>query len=187
MAACMMAATANAAVRGTAKPVFHFSVSLHPDDPVGPDIMQRIAERTLRDIGLEEHEAAVWWHKDRSHPHLQFVVNRVHPERGTVWKPWRDFYRLERSMRAQERELGLRVVPGYLAPAFAPEHAIEGHEPEHTPAAARLRPQPGPKRGDDAFLRDVIERATPVLERASSWAELQSGLAEEGLSIRVKG
>lgn len=187
VAACMMAATANAANKGTTEAVYHFSVSLDPDDPVGPGTMRRIAERTIRDLGLEEYEAVVYCHKDRPHPHLHVVVNRVHPERLTVWKPWRDFYRLERSMRAQERELGLRVVPGYLAPAFAPDPAIKGLWWERVLTPAQLRPQPGPKRGDDAFLRDVTERATAVLQRVNSWAEFQRGLAEKGLSIRVKG
>jgi relaxase-like protein len=120
----MMDATANASVSGTTTPVYHFSISCDPDDPVGPDTLRRVADRTVRDLELEEYEVLIFAHKDRSHPHLHFVVNRVHPERYTLWRPWRDYVRIEQSLRAQEVELGLRVVPGRLAPV--PTHAIDG-------------------------------------------------------------
>jgi hypothetical protein len=184
VAACMMAATAGASISDTRKPSYLFSISCDPDDPVDPDTLRRIAARTIRDMGLQEYEVVVFCHKDRSHPHLHFVVNRVHPERGTLWSPWRDFYRIERSLRAQELELGLRVVPGWLTPTSSPDLAIDSGQDR---APAQLRPNPAPKRGDAAFVREVTERAEPVMQRARSWAELESGLGEVGLKLRVKG
>jgi hypothetical protein len=189
VAACMMAATANASVSNTRKPLYHFSVSCAPDDPVDRNVFRRIAARTIRDLGLQDYEVAVFAHKDRPHPHLHFVVNRVHPERHTLWSPWRDQYRIERSLRAQERELGLRIVPGWLAPAEpAQERAparVEG--PQRERAEPQARPRPGPERGDAAFVARLRARVLPLLEQARSWAELERGLAEQGLSLRVKG
>jgi Relaxase/Mobilisation nuclease domain len=173
-AACMMRATANASVSNTQDPVYLFSVSLDPDDPADEPMLRRIAARTIRDMGLQEYEAVVYCHKDRSHPHLHFVVNRVHPERRTLWSPWRDYYRIEKSLRAQEKEFGLRVVP-------PPPRDVGRSGPGQEGRAPRLH------RGDAAFVAAVTERATTVLEQASSWAELMRGLAEHGLSIRVKG
>ncbi|HEU4557568.1 MAG TPA: relaxase/mobilization nuclease domain-containing protein [Longimicrobium sp.] len=168
VAACMMRATANASVSNTQEPVYHFSVSLHPDDPGDEPTLRKIADRTIRDLGLDEYEVVVVAHKDRSHPHLHFVVNRVHPERGTLWSPWRDYYRLERSMRAQEKEFGLQVVPGHLVPVYVLEAAGPGQEER----LVRLRPPRGPRRGDVAFVADVTERATPCSTRArgQSWS-----------------
>lgn len=186
VAACMMAATASTSVSNTQEPLYHFSISCHPDDPVDSETLRGIARRTIRDMGLRDYQVVVFAHKDRSHPHLHFVVNRVHPERCTLWSMWRDFYRMERSLRAQEVELGLQVVPGWLVPTLAAEGlglGIEGQE--HEGAAGWLRPRPGPRRGDDDFLRHVTERATPVLERALSWAELERGLADHRLTVRV--
>jgi hypothetical protein len=54
-----MAATANGSVSGTRTPVYFFSVSLHIDDPADEVMMRRVAKRTLRDMGLEEHETVV--------------------------------------------------------------------------------------------------------------------------------
>lgn len=126
LAACFMDATANGSVSGTRTPVYFFSVSFDVDDPVDEAMMGRVARRTLRDMGLEEHEAVVVAHKDRSHPHLHFIVNRVHPTRFVLWRKWWDYGRMERSLRAQEVELGLRVVPGRHAPVPSLDHAREG-------------------------------------------------------------
>ncbi|HEU4453877.1 MAG TPA: relaxase/mobilization nuclease domain-containing protein, partial [Longimicrobium sp.] len=188
VAACYMAATGRSSISCTPTPVYHFSVSFAPDDPVDEAMMRRVAERTLRDMGLAEYECAVFAHRDRSHLHLHFVVCRVHPERRTLFRNWRDRTRLEHSMRAQEVDLGLQVVPGWLAPVPAAmdrarDRLAQGREPE----ARWLKPRPGPRRGDSTFLQDVTERAAPVLAEARSWAELERGLAEQGLSLRVKG
>jgi hypothetical protein len=188
VAACMMAATADASVSNTRTPVYHFSISCDPDDPVDGNALRRVADRIVRDLGLQEYEVLVFSHKDRSHPHLHFVVNRVHPVRGTLWSPWRDYYRIERTLRAQEVELGLRVVPGWLAPTPRREQAREGTvAPLHPSETWRLQPRPASRRGDSAFRTGLTERAVPVMERAHSWAELERGLAECGLSLRVKG
>jgi hypothetical protein len=187
LAACFMGATANGSVSGTRTPVYFFSVSFDIDDPVDEAMMGRVARRTLRDMGLEEHEAVVVAHKDRSHPHLHFIVNRVHPTRFVLWRKWWDYARLERSLRAQEVELGLRVVPGRHAPAPSLDRAREGHTDGWQPGAQWIKPLPGPKGGDPGFLQDVIDRAAPILAQARSWAELERGLAEQGLALTVKG
>jgi predicted nucleic acid-binding Zn ribbon protein len=186
LAACFMAATAAGSVSGTKKPVYHFCVSFDIDDPVDEATMRRVAERTRRDMGLLEYECVVVAHQDRSHPHLHFVVNLVHPERGTLWRDWRDYFRLERSLRAQEVELGLRIVPGWNAPVPSLARGRDGLE-AHPQNARWIKPRPGPRRGDEAFLRDMIVRAAPVLQWARSWAEIERGLAEEGLTLRSKG
>lgn len=187
LAACFMGATANGSVSGTRTPVYFFSISFDVDDPVDEAMMGHVARRTLRDMGLEEHEAIVVAHKDRSHPHLHFIVNRVHPTRFVLWRKWWDYGRMERSLRAQEVELGLRVVPGWHAPAPSLDRAREGHTDGWQPGARWIKPLPGPKRGDRAFLQDVTERAAPVLAQVRSWAALERGLAEQGLALTVKG
>ncbi|HEX6369811.1 MAG TPA: relaxase/mobilization nuclease domain-containing protein [Longimicrobium sp.] len=187
LAACFMGATANGSVSGTRTPVYFFSVSFDVDDPVDEGMMRRVAKRTLRDMGLEEHEAVVVAHKDRSHPHLHFIVNRVHPTRFVLWRKWWDYGRMERSLRAQEVELGLRVVPGWHAPVPSLDRAREGHTEGWQPGARWIKPPPAPKRGDRGFLQDVTERAAPILAQVRSWAALESGLAEQGLALTVKG
>ena len=174
-AARIMSATAHDSER-TAAPVYHFSISFDPGDPVDRESMRRVADRTLRDLGLQDHQALIVAHGDTAHPHVHLVVNRVHPETARAWSNFRDFPRIERSLRAQEVEMGLRVVPG--------KHA---RVPELDGAAQVRGPASRAGRGDAAFLRDVQERAAPVLQRARTWAEVEQGLAQHGLAVRVNG
>ncbi len=172
-AARIMAATARDSER-TATPVYHLSISFDPGDPVDRDAMLRVADRTLRDLGLQDHQAVLVAHNDTAHPHVHLMVNRVHPETGRAWSNFRDYRRIEGSLREQEVEMGLRVVPG--------KHArVPGRN-----GAARAR-VPRAQRGDAAFLLDVQERAAPVLRRARTWEDVEQGLAQHGLGVRVNG
>jgi len=186
-AACIMAATASESVSGTATPAYLFSVSFDPGDSVNPATLRLVADRVIRDMRLTEYQSLVYSHKDRAHPHLHFIVNRVHPERHTLWRNWQDYLRLERSLRALEQELGLRIVPGWNSVVvLTPDGGLRVPQ-EHETGLTRVFPRSGPSRGDAGFLRDIAARAAPVLEQARSWAELERGLAEQGLSLRTKG
>lgn len=166
----IMAGTASLSY--TRKPVFHLSISFAPGDPVNEALMKRVMARTLADLGLGEHQAVIVAHIDTDDPHVHAMVNRVHPETCVAWKGSWSRLRAEASLRQQELDEGLRVVPGWLA-------RVPGH-PE-------LRPQPRLASADQEFLRDVQERAGRVLERARSWADIEAGLAELGLAVRVNG
>lgn len=166
----IMAGTASLSYTKT--PVFHLSISFAPGDPVDEALMKRVMARTLADLGLGEHQAVIVAHIDTDDPHVHAMVNRVHPETGVAWKGSWSRLRAEASLRRQELDEGLRVVPGWLA-------RVPGH-PE-------LRPRPRLARGDEEFVREVRERVGPVLEHAQSWADVEAGLAEFGLSVRVNG
>jgi hypothetical protein len=173
-AACIMAATARDSEK-TERAVYHFSISFDPGDAVDREAMRRVADRTLRDLGLQDHQALIVAHRDTAHPHVHVMVNRVNPETGRAWSNFRDYPRIEKSLRAQEVEMGLRVVPG--------KHA-------RVPEQSREHARPAPERaarGDAAWVERARAQAGPHLQGARSWAELERGLAEHGLSLRVKG
>ena len=96
-----------AAASGVAKPVYHIALAFDPDDHPTEAEVRAAADRTLRDLGLDEHQALVVRHTDQPHAHVHIMVNRVGPD-GKAWSTWRDRYRLRSSMEAQERELGVR-------------------------------------------------------------------------------
>ena len=174
-AARIMLATARENQR-VKKPVYHFTVSLAPGDPANRETMRQVADQTIRELGLQEHQVLIVAHRDRAHSHMHFMVNMIHPDRRTVWSDWRDWVRLQQALRPQEADLGLRIVPGTLAPV-----------PEHASARAPRAPAPKLVRGDDAFLQRATREAGPHLMAARSWSELERALAERGLSIRVEG
>ena len=113
LAATLMRATAAQNVR-VEKPVYHLALAFDPGDPVDRATMERVADRVLERLGLERHQALVVAHRDREHPHLHILVNRVHPETGKVWDRWQDMPAIQEVLRAEERALGLRAVPGHL-------------------------------------------------------------------------
>lgn len=174
-AARIMLATARENQR-VKKPVYHFTVSLAPGDPANRETMRQVADRTIRELGLQEHQVLIVAHRDRAHAHMHFMVNMIHPDRRTVWSDWRDWVRLQQALRPQEADLGLRIVPGTLAPV-----------PEHASARAPRAPAPKLVRGNDAFLQRATREAGPHLMAARSWSELERALAERGLAIRVEG
>ena len=112
--------TAAASTR-TEKPVYHLSVSLAPGEHLERPELERVADRLLQDLGLGEHQALIAEHADGAQQHIHLMVNRVHPDTGRAWRPSHDYQRIERSLRAQERELDLKIVPGRHSP-------VPGHD-----------------------------------------------------------
>jgi len=160
-------------------PVYHLTINFDPNDPVTPTEMQAVADRVLRDLGLAEHQALMVAHQDRAHPHVHVMVNRVHPETGVAWERWQDRPRIERTLRALERELGLREVAGRL-------YQLEGQEP---PEPARLTSgerRQAERTGEPAFP-DRVRAHLPALRAARSWSELEEQLAAQGLRLERKG
>ncbi len=166
--------------------MFHYSISWPEYEQLPQDDMLKIADRTLEDLGLQEHQAIIVAHNDTAHPHIHVMVNRVHPETGVAWEKWKYKTRLETSLKVQEKELGLTEVPGRLS------------DPERARSDVR-RPQKGEQRlaerldvatldhwsrEDVAELRD---RLALSFEAAESWSDLDRRVQEEGVTLYAKG
>jgi len=117
-AAVLMRATA-AQNHRVEQPVYHLVVAFDPSDRPSPDVIRQVVDRLLDELRLKEHQILIVAHRDRAHPHLHMVVNRVHPETGRAWDRWHDHTIAERALRILERRLGLREVDGHL-------HQLEG-------------------------------------------------------------
>ena len=111
LAATMMRATAEQSVR-VRQPVYHLVLSFDPTDPVDRAMMERVADRVLHRLGLTEHQAVIVSHQDRAHAHLHVLVNRIHPTTRRAWEMSFDYRAIQEVIRAEERLLGLREVPG---------------------------------------------------------------------------
>jgi hypothetical protein len=111
--AALMRATA-AQNHRVEEPAYHMVVAFDPSDRPAPAVMRQVADRLLAELGLSEHQALIVAHRDRPHPHMHIVVNRVHPETGLAWDRWHDQVITQRTLRQLERSLGLREVDGRL-------------------------------------------------------------------------
>jgi hypothetical protein len=112
-AAFLMRATASQNHR-VEQPVYHLIVSFDPSDRPSPETVRQVVDRLLDELRLKEHQALIVAHRDRAHPPLHMVINRVHPETGRAWDRWHDHTIAERALRTLERQLGLREVDGHL-------------------------------------------------------------------------
>ena len=153
-----------------AEPMYHVVVAFDPDDQPTEAEVREAADRTLRDLGLEHHQALLVRHTDRPHAHVHLMVNRV-GEDGRAWSPWRQRTRLRASMEAQERELGVR---------WTGRNRDLGRD-------ANAPPDQSPVSPTRAFAAEVRAKALGDLREAGSWGELDARLAAHGLQIERRG
>lgn len=168
-AALLMRRTA--ALGRTDKPAQHLSISLAPGEHLTREQWETVIDTTLRDLGLERHQALIVAHQDTDHEHIHLVVNRVHPETLRAWNRWQDRPRLMASLRAQEMALGLRSTPHVENPDRVASSLVRQFE----------------RSGEPPLLDYARAAARPVFQQARSWSELHEGLAEQGLYLERKG
>jgi hypothetical protein len=113
LAGKIMRATASQNVRVT-QPVYHLALSFDPQDAVDRTVMERVADRVIERLHLQGHQVVIVCHRDRGHPHMHLLINRVHPETGRVWNRWQDRAVIQKVLREEEMALGLRSVAGRL-------------------------------------------------------------------------
>src|SRR5213594_266100 len=123
LAARIMPATAGQNVR-VKEPVYHLALSFDPGDAVDRAAMERVADRVLETLGLQEHQVLIVAHADREHAHMHLMVNRVHPETGKVWSRWQDYPAIQRVLREEEEALGFRRVPGRFTERATSEREV---------------------------------------------------------------
>lgn len=92
-------------------PVYRFRVSFDPEDRVELPLLESIACAVLTRMDAGELQAVIGAGETDTCQSLYFVVNRVHPVRGTAWDMEWDLARVTASLRALEMEHGLRAVP----------------------------------------------------------------------------
>ncbi|MDT7858193.1 relaxase/mobilization nuclease domain-containing protein [Rubrivirga sp. S365] len=168
----------------TDRPAYHVAIAFDPDDRPTDAELRAAVDRTLRDLGLEKHQALVVRHNDADHAHVHVMVNRVGEDRA-VWSPWRDRVKLRASMEAQERELGVRWTGRNRGLERAPDRADadrpgEGRAPAPVPAART----PTDGRG---FAHEVRAAALAELKGAKTWGEVDAALAARGWRVERRG
>lgn len=87
-------------------PVYHYSLSWHPDQQPSREEMIEAGRSSLKALELEGYQAMMIAHNDEPHAHLHILVNRVHPDTGKMVKLDFDKMRLSRWAEAYEKEHG---------------------------------------------------------------------------------
>lgn len=182
----LMRATANQSAR-CKSPVYHYAISWHRDHSPSDELMRDIADATLKDMGLEEHQVLLMAHDDTAHRHVHIIANRVHPETTRAWSNSHDYRRLEVSLRKQAEARGLPYVPGRFND---PEKfSGKGRGPRDGDYQAAVRhgkrvPKSMWSKDDIAALRGLL---APIFTESTSWSDLSAHVAALGLRVALKG
>ena len=184
-APALMRATAAKSQR-VQSPVYHFVISWHKNECPSEDIMRQVAETTLIDIGLDDHQALFVAHHDKAHRHVHIVVNRVNPDTGVAWRTSNDYQRIELSLRKQSEAMGLEIIPGkHSDPERRQDKTRRAKTSEYRKAQREqkpLRPQ-----WSKSLITERREVLTFLVDTSTSWDQLKNSLAPLGITLERKG
>jgi hypothetical protein len=105
---------------------YHTSLNFPPNENLGDEQMNMIANEYLNNMGFDQHQYAIFRHYDADHPHLHILVNRIGYD-GTVVSDSKDYQRSEQVLRDLEKQHGLTKV---ISSRQAQERAMTKNELE---------------------------------------------------------
>jgi MobA/VirD2-like, nuclease domain len=195
-ASAIMEATAAQNLR-CKKPVYHFVLSFDPKDArrgkLPPEVLREIAGEAIERMGLTEHQMLVYAHKDTKHPHMHFLINRVHPTTGKAFDRHNDGHRLTELCReiARERELNIprdkeRIRELEKVDDFDLVESLDTPtEGEYWQAKREERePQIAMGKGEVKALREKVQRH---FYNSKDWHDLTARLGAQGVFLQRKG
>lgn len=149
-------------------PVYHFGVSLSPEEELTREQWRDVTETMLRRLGLDEHQALIVAHGDKDYQHVHIVANRVGPD-GRVWKPRHDRRIQQAVARELEVKYGLRRVPTLKDRRLEKLRRL-GIHPDDPATSLYL---------SSTLQERVAALRTDTLNEATSWREFEQRLAEK--------
>ncbi|MCH6256483.1 relaxase/mobilization nuclease domain-containing protein [Puniceicoccaceae bacterium K14] len=93
------------------KPVMAYSLSWHPDHDPDKEHMEETALQSIKELGMEEHEAIIVAHRDTPHRHVHVIVNTIHPITGLVNTTPYSQNRLSKFCGAYQKQHGMDYCP----------------------------------------------------------------------------
>jgi hypothetical protein len=105
---------------------YHTSLNFPPNENLGDEQMNTIANEYLNTMGFDQHQYAIFRHFDADHPHLHILVNRIGYD-GNVLSDSKDYQRSEQALRRLEKQHGLTEV---ISSRQAQERAMTKNELE---------------------------------------------------------
>ncbi|MCV6576752.1 MAG: relaxase/mobilization nuclease domain-containing protein [Cohaesibacter sp.] len=190
-AAAVMEATALQSKR-CKQPVYHFILTFDPKDAdagkTSDELMQTIAKQTLERMGLQEYQSLTYAHKDTDHPHIHFLINRVHPETGKAYDRHRDGTRLKDIVRDLATAHGLNILKSKDQTRdrdLMDDQAGHLSDGQYRQAMKEMDGQEAPF--SKQKIKDLRQLLRPAFYETQSWSELEQQLIEQGLHLRSKG
>lgn len=195
-ASAIMEATAAQNLR-CKKPVYHFVLSFDPKDArrgkLPPEVLREIAGEAIERMGLTEHQMLVYAHKDTKHPHMHFLINRVHPTTGKAFDRHNDGRRLTELCReiARERELNIprdkeRIRELEKVDDFDLVESLDAPTEGEYWQAKREEREPQIAMGKEE-VKALREKVQGHFYNAKDWHDLTARLGAQGVFLQRKG
>ena len=198
-AAAMMSATAARSTRCQA-PIYHFVISFDPKDAEKGKIdarkMQEIAHDVIKRMGLKEYQGLVYAHNDEPHPHMHFLINRIHPVTGKALSRHDDGRRLTEICRDIARERGLNIPRDRnkereKAKDLSREERLRVDDLNIPTEGEYWKAKRDGREADQSFSKERIlelrKELRPLFDKAMDWEELDSMLRHKGYLLLPKG
>lgn len=162
-------------------PVKTIVMSWHKDDAPTPEHMIESADKYLKHMGWDAHQAVYAGHNDTEHAHVHIIMNRVNPDTGRTLDDYREQKRSQVWALAYEREHGQVRCDQREVRAEEKERARD-HD-----IGPRPEPAPQYQAANDHLPHNVIMMTRPLkqqftadeLKRADRDAEARAQLKAE--------
>lgn len=182
----------------TKDPVLHYILSWPVDEKPTLEQQRECFNRTLKALGLDEHQAIAIGHADTDNFHLHIMANRVHPETYKAHAPEWAQYSLHEECRYLEREFSWKEDRGLyrwdetkgrpvkteaaLLGQWHMERQLKGKGPAGKPGKMEVF-------GDEetllSYCREKPMKAVREVMRSENptWQDLHTALQKHGLAI----
>jgi len=181
-------------------PVYHYILSWSPEEKPSLKEVQASLQKTLRALGLSEHQACAIGHDDTAAYHVHVMVNRIHPETYKAHAPEWSHRELDKACRELEKQYGWREAHGLyrwderLGGAVRTEKALldqwreerEGKGATATGRAAKIEHY-SDRESLESYCKGEPARALRALVKAPgpTWQSLHGLLATHDLRLHA--
>ena len=145
------------------KPVCHtiLSFSAHDSERLTDDIMVKIANEYLHEMGYGDTQSLIVRHSDRQHPHLHICINRI-GNNGRTISDHNEKYRSTKICRELTERYGLTIGEG-----------------KQEVNRSRLR-------GEDKLRYEIFDTIKSILPQSQTWKDFVAELEQQDITTRFK-
>ena len=145
------------------KPVCHtiLSFSAHDSERLTDDIMVKIANEYLHNMGYGDTQSLIVRHSDRQYPHLHICINRIGNDGKTI-SDRNEKYRSTKICRELTERYGLTIGEG-----------------KQEVSRSRLR-------GEDKLQYEIFDTIKSILPQSQNWKDFVAKLEQQGITTRFK-
>lgn len=175
--------------RAKSSDTMHLVLSFPEGEIPSKEVLEKIEERMVASLGMEDHQRISVTHSDTDHFHLHIAINKIHPVSHNLISPAFSWTALSKCALQCEEDFKLshdnHVVQRVLFVDGKP--VTENYEPSDDYIKNQKARDMEHKEGIESVTRFLKTQMLPLLLEAKTWQDFNSQLKDKGLLIQVKG